>query len=471
MKKIAIRGGAIACLVLAILALWYGPTVAQTIRLGSAYAAKTVCSGVFISGRSLEDIYATDMGAASQIPIGMIEVDETDRSVTVRVGPISRTAVYRENCGCTVAQEMTVDELRSQPVGEPFVRPVKDKNMPWPVGDAEPPAAAVEGIDTVALANAIDFAFVNASTKEAWGTRALVVVHNGNLIAERYADGFHKDMPLTSWSMTKTVVATLVGILVGDDQLDIHARAGVPEWSDENDLRAAITLDQLLRMSSGLKFQEEYSSTPSDVVRMLFEQPDTAAFAASMPLEADPDTKWHYSSGTTNIISRIVRDTIGGDQETYYRFVHERLFDPLGMTSATMEADASGTLVGSSFMYCTPRDWARFGQFLGQDGVWNEQRMLPEGWVRYMTTPTPDAPQGMYGAQIWLNAGEPGDPANRRLPDCPTDLFYLSGFDGQRVFVIPSRGAVIVRMGLTPDTIDYPWNDLVSKILAVLADT
>jgi CubicO group peptidase (beta-lactamase class C family) len=258
--------------------------------------------------------------------------------------------------------------------------------------------------------------------------------------------------------------------LSGEGKLDINAPANVPEWVGEGDDRGAITLDQLLRMSSGLKFQEEYSSAPSDVVRMLYEQPDAAAFAASMPLAAEPDTKWSYSSGTTNIISRIVRHAIGGDQEDYYRFVRERLFDPLGMTRATMEADASGTLVGSSFMFCTARDWARYGQFLLQDGVWNGERILPDGWVDYMTTPTPAAPQGQYGAQTWLNRGTPGNADDRPLPDCPADLIFLSGFNGQRVFVVASRKTVIVRMGLTPDTNGYPWNDLVSKVLAALPD-
>ena len=189
-----------------------------------------------------------------------------------------------------------------------------------------------------------------------------------------------------------------------------------------------------------------------------------------MPLEAKPDTKWHYSSGTTNIISRVVRDAIGGDQENYYRFVRQRLFDPLGMTRATIEADTSGTLIGSSFMYCTPRDWARFGQFLMQDGVWHDNRILPEGWVDYMTTPTPAAPQGQYGAQTWLNAGSPNNPDDRPIPAGPTDLIFLSGFDGQRVFVIPSRKTIIVRMGLTPESSAMPWDELLAKILAALPE-
>ena len=469
MKKIVLRIVVVFLLAATLGGIVYGPELLKTVRLGAAFAAKEVCSGVFISGRSLESIHASDMSAAP-IPIWMIDVDQSDRSVTVSIGPISRTAIYRENCGCTVAQDITVDQLRAQPIGAPFERPVESDVAEWPQGNAQELTEPAEPIDVVALQAALDFAFDDRSTNSPWGTRAVVVVYDGKLVAERYADGYHRDMPLTSWSMTKTITATLVGILSGDGKLDINAVANVPEWADEGDERAAITLDQLLRMSSGLKFQEEYGSAPSDVVRMLYEQPDAAAFAASMPLAAEPDTKWSYSSGTTNIISRIVRNAIGGDQETYYRFVRERLFDPLGMTRATIEADVSGTLVGSSFMFCTARDWARYGQFLMQDGVWNGQRILPDGWVEYMSTPTPTAPQGQYGAQTWLNAGSPNDPTDRRLPDCPTDLIFLSGFNGQRVFVIPSRQTVIVRMGLTPDTSGYPWNDLVSQVLAALPD-
>ena len=464
MKKIVFRGVAVLLFALVGFAFVQGPELVQKIRLGSAYAAKTACSGIFISGRSLESIHASDMNAAP-IPIWMIHVDQADRSVTVKIGPISRTAIYRENCGCTVAQEMTVEELRQQSVGAPFERPDEPDDLPWPQGNGAVLASEAEGIDIDAINAALDFAFDEPYPDKKRGTRGLAIVYDGKLIAERYADGYHKEMPITSWSMTKTITATLTGILLGDGKLDIHTPAAVPEWRGEGDERAAITLDHLLRMSSGLKFQEEYTSTPSDVVRMLYEAPDAAEFAAGMPLEAKPDIKWSYSSGTTNIIMRIVRDAIGDDQEDHYRFLRQRLLDPLGMTHTTMEADASGTLVGSSFMYCTPRDWARYGQFLMQDGVWNDRRILPEGWVDYMITPTPNAPQGEYGAQLWLNTGAPGDPSDRKFKAGPTDLIFLSGFDGQGVFIIPSRKLVVVRMGLTPDATANPWEDLLTKVL------
>jgi CubicO group peptidase (beta-lactamase class C family) len=275
-------------------------------------------------------------------------------------------------------------------------------------------------------------------------------------------------MPLTSWSMTKTVTGILVGMLAGEGRIDVFGPAPVPEWQGGGDPRAAITVDQLMRMSSGLAFLEEYGATPSDVVIMLHEKASTGSYAASFPLEAEPDSRWYYSSGTTNILSRIVRDAIGGDLESYVRFPRERLFDKLGMQTPVMELDPLGVFVGSSFMYATPRDWARMGLFLMQDGVWNGEAILPADWMTYMKTPTAGAPKGEYGAQLWLNSGNAENPDVRDFPDAPRDVFYLSGFEGQRVIAVPSHNAVIVRMGLTPDGSAMDYNELVKRVVVAL---
>ena len=148
---------------------------------------------------------------------------------------------------------------------------------------------------------------------------------------------------------------------------------------------------------------------------------DFAAFAAAKSLETEPDTKWYYSSGTANIVARIVRQTVENEYEYYYQFIYEKLFDKIGMYSAILEPDSSGTFVGSSYAHATPRDWARFGQLYLQDGVWEGERILPEGWVTYTTTPTPGAPKGEYGAHFWLNAGNPDNPDDRRWPGSPLD--------------------------------------------------
>jgi CubicO group peptidase (beta-lactamase class C family) len=296
----------------------------------------------------------------------------------------------------------------------------------------------------------------------------VVVVQDGRLVAERYAAGVAVDAPLLSWSMGKSVTMALVGALVGDGRLDLPAPAPVPEWRAPGDPRGAITLDQLLRQSSGLAFDETYGAV-NDVSRMLFTRPDTGAFAAAMPLAAPPESVWSYSSGTSNIVARIVRDVFAGDLAAMRRYANERLFDPVGMTSALFEPDASGTFIGSSFVFMTARDWARFGELFRRDGVWDGQRILPDGWVRYAITPTPAAPLGSYGAHWWLDAGEVDAPERRPWPQLPPETYAARGHSGQWVVVVPSARLVVVRLGLTlPDLEDDGTQELVAELLAAL---
>jgi len=295
-----------------------------------------------------------------------------------------------------------------------------------------------------------------------------VVAQDGRLLAEAYAPGVSLDAPLLSWSMGKSVTMALVGALVLDGRLDVAAPAPVPEWREPGDPRGAITLDQLLRQSSGLAFDETYGAV-SDVSRMLFARPDTGAFAAAFPLAGPPESRWAYSSGTSNIVARIVRDVFDGDLGAMVRYANERLFDPAGMTSAHFEPDASGSFIGSSFVFMTARDWARFAELFRLDGVWEGRRLLPEGWVRYATTPTPAAPQGSYGAHWWLNAGTPDDAADRPWPGVPAELYAARGHSGQWAAVVPSARLVVVRLGLTiPDEEDDGTQELVAALLQVL---
>ncbi len=270
--------------------------------------------------------------------------------------------------------------------------------------------------------------------------------------------------------MTKSVIGALVGIRVRQGALDLQAPAPVPEWRSAGDPRGAITLDQLLRMSSGLEFGEATDEYDGDLVTMLCDRGDAAAYAAAKPLEHPPDSHWHYSSGTSNIVSRILRHSFEGDQAAHFRFPREALFDRIGMRSAVIEPDASGSFVGSSFMFATARDWARFGLLFLKDGVWQGERILPEGWVEYSTTPTPKAPQGRYGAHWWLNAGEPDDPGDRPWPDLPTDTFSARGFEGQEVVVIPSRELVLVRLGQSRPESSYSSNDFGAAVLAAIGE-
>jgi CubicO group peptidase (beta-lactamase class C family) len=300
-------------------------------------------------------------------------------------------------------------------------------------------------------------------------TKAVVVARDGRLVAERYAPGVDPEAPLVSWSMAKSVTMALVGALVLDGRLALHAPAPVREWQVPGDPRRAITLDQLLRQSSGLAFDESYGAV-NDVSRMLFTERDTGAFAARFPLKAKIESVWSYSSGTSNLVARLVRDAFGGDLAALLRFARERLFDPAGITSAVLEPDASGTFIGSSFAFMTARDWARFGELFRRDGVWNGRRLLPEGWVRYATTPTPEAPLGQYGAHWWLNAGAPGAPERRPWPALPAEAYAARGHSGQWVVVVPSARLVVVRLGLTlPDLEDDGTQELVAELLEAFA--
>jgi CubicO group peptidase (beta-lactamase class C family) len=315
-------------------------------------------------------------------------------------------------------------------------------------------------IDKQKLEQALAWAFVEPDPEHLRRTRAVVVIYDGVLIGERYAEGYTKDTPLLGWSMTKSVTNALIGILVGQEKLSVDKSAPVPEWKKEGDPRGKITLDHLLRMNSGLEFKEEYEEEIlSDCNIMLFLKPDMGAYAASKPLVADPGTKWSYSSGTANIISRIVRHTVTGTQTDYFAFPRRSLFDKIGMESAVMEPDASGTFVGSSYMYATARDWARFGLLFLNDGVWEGSRILPEGWVKYSTTPTPTAlPGEAYGAQFWLNTDSAPGKNDRWMPKLPEEVYSACGHDGQYVTIIPSKKIVVVRLGLTAENEKGYWD-------------
>jgi len=249
--------------------------------------------------------------------------------------------------------------------------------------------------------------------------------------------------------MTKSVTGALIGILIRRGKLSLQDNALVPQWRGQSDPRAQITLDQLLRMTSGLRFTENHSDPLEDVALMLFARRDVAAYAIDKPLQAPPGTRWSYSSGTSNILAAVMRPAIGGSEREYLEFPRQALFGPLGMRNAVLESDESGTFVASSYLYASPHDWARFGQFLLQDGTWNGTRILPEGWVRYMSTLTPQSTRRDFGAHLWVKVTSPFNSLLQPPPQLPADTFHAVGHEGQFVSVIPSRQLVVVRLGLS----------------------
>jgi CubicO group peptidase (beta-lactamase class C family) len=448
------RGRKVLLAVVVLLALlvggvaWYLGPIAP---IATGYAAKTVCSASFVSDRSVDDALG-DLPPNPLVPLLRTTRDDSEGSVrTSLIGLWPSTAYAAPELGCTLA-----DERPS--FASPTAVESSDPGQPWPAGEG--PAELPDDVDADALEAAIATAFTEDDPEgRERNTRAVAVVHDGQLIAERYGDGFGADTPLLGWSMGKSMANAIVGRLVLEGQLDVQDAGLRPEWADDE--RREITLDQLLTMTSGLAFDEVYDPD-TDATRMLFTPRDTAAYAADQPLVDPPGTAWSYSSGTTNILCDAAHEASGLGVE----LAHELLFAPLGMASAVIEPDASGGLVCSSFPYATARDWARFGQFFLQDGEWDGDRLLPEGWVEYSTTPVDTADADTpYGAQWWLNQGSDGQ---LRMPSVPTDAYWASGNEGQHVVVIPSEDLVVVRLGFSGSFSGVEWG--LEPMLAGIVD-
>ena len=285
------------------------------------------------------------------------------------------------------------------------------------------------------------------------------------MVAERYAADIGPDTPLLGWSMTKSVMNALVGIMVKDGRFAVDTPVLDKAWRGPDDPRSHITVAHLLHMSSGLEFNEDMTDPLADVSRMILTEQDMAAFSASKSLEAEPGTRWQYSSGTTNILSGFLRRVLG--EEAYHKLPREFLFDRLGMTKAVLEADATGTFVGSSFMYATARDWAQYGLLYMQDGVWEGLRIVPEGWVRYTRSPAPSDPQASYGAHFWLRIPKEYRGTGNALPE---DAFHAVGHEGQFVTIVPSHNTIIVRLGKTRYPQAWEHDSFVTNVLTALSE-
>ncbi len=307
--------------------------------------------------------------------------------------------------------------------------------------------------------------FTDESPDREIDTRAIIVVYDGRIVAERYAQGFDRNTRLLGWSASKSATAALIGTLVDAGKLNLYAPPPVPEWKWPGDPRGQITLAELLNMSSGLEFNEPYDPG-SDSTAMLFESADMGAYAAAKPLAHPPGTAWYYSSGTANLLSRIVLQQTGGTLASYVAYARAHLFAPAGMTSALIEPDESGNLVGSSYMYATARDWARFGLLFLNRGTINGKRVLSEAFTDFVQRPAPaDARKG-YGGLFWLNGVDAK--RGREFPHLPRDFFAAEGHNDEHVAIFPSRGAVIVRLGWTTDKAEFDRDKHFAAILAAL---
>ena len=456
----------------------------EEIQTLTGYIAKFSCSEHFISHRSVRDYLSED--ALQVLPLQSVEsvsealdvsVNKSEKSVLVRFGDAHSQALYREGLGCTLVLDRSIAQLQKERAPVALPDPHFDDRV-WPEGSKVDLADLPEGVNRVVLEKAIDFAFA-PTEKEGidLNTRAVVIVYNGQIIGERYASGFDKNSVPYGASMSKSAANAILGLRVKDGELHLSTNRLLPEWQGADDPRSHITLDQLLRMSSGLAFDNgQTDSAVNDSIRMLYTAPDMAGYAAQFTLEAQPDTAYSYSNGTSNILMKILRQSFNGDDSAYWAYPRKRLFDKLGMRSALFETDTSGTFVGSSYLRATPRDWARLGLLYVRNGVWNGERLWPKDWVAYSTTPSStlldstgtDRAPASYGAQIWL---WPPFAANK-----PASHFYMGGDGGQFVTMLPKEELVIVRMGWRVLGQDFSQNGarlfdragMVERVLAAL---
>jgi len=423
-------------------------------QAGAAYAAKVTASAIFVSGRSLDSVLEQEFAPSRPLdamlkPLLRFDIDRSARTVTCRLGMMRATAIYHEGLGCSLVQG-PVDARRRR-----YARPLpafelaaQHPLLPWPLGERITPAPHT-GIEHGKLQAALDLAFAEPNPSKPVFTRAVVVVHKGQLVAERYADGFHAQMPLPGWSMSKTLTNALVGVHVQRGSFDVHGRPTVSDWREEGDLRAGIRNHHLLAMNAGLAWNEDYSDPDSDALKMLLTSRDHGEVYAQKQAASPPGQRYQYASGATNLLCRELRSAY--DSQLAYWQMPARFFQRLGMHTAVLETDPNGTFVGSSYCYASARDWAKFGLLYLQDGVMSGERVLPAGWVQRSTSSDAcPASNGRFGWQLWLNRDPDGDgPKQRRWPDLPDDLFHMDGHEGQYVIVSPQHQLVIVRLGCT----------------------
>lgn len=421
------------------------------LNIATGFAAKSVCSCTFEAGRGQQSIEADD-NDIFPVKYTTNTIDEKERSVTSTIfGLKKRKAIYKEGTGCVL-----ILENRHHPLQNSFrpKRKLSESNLPYPYGNGIQRDTFFSNVNYGDLQKAVENAF-DIGKRQLKKTRAVIVIYKDQLIAEKYAEGFTETTKLLGWSMTKSVTSAVLGVLEKQGKVKLSQDHLFPEW--EHDDRSKITLNDLLHMNSGLEWVEDYN-TISDVTNMLFMEDDISKIQLDKPLIGIPNQSWNYSSGTTNLLSRFIRNQFKTHQE-YLDFWYNELIDKMGMNSMLIETDISGNYVGSSYGWATARDWAKFGLLYLHKGNWNGEQLLNESWVNYSVTPT-NGSNGLYGAHFWLNSGGV-------YPNAPRDLYSCNGYQGQHVFIIPSKEMVIVRMGLTeaPEfDFDTFLNEIISQI-------
>jgi CubicO group peptidase (beta-lactamase class C family) len=432
----------------------------------AAIGAHHLCSGLWVVGsvhrRTADEVLAQDIAPFKDFSWDerfKYRVDSEHRTVTVSgPGSAPRTARYNGDQGCAILPRGE-DQIHFKPV--PVPRNLPDAaTQPWPTGDMGATAPTPDGVAGGAVAAALDWGMAQT----AHNTRAIVVVYRGKIIGERYAPGWDADTPQIGWSEGKSITAALVGILALQGQLHLDDPAPVKEWRADGDPRRQIRIRDLMHMSSGLDFGNLGLSGPESYtrankhMRVYFDGLNVFDHAVNQPLEIPPNTEWRYRNCDPLTLGRIVREKVEARGGQYLTFPQRELFDRIGARHFILETDAWGNFIMTGFDYGSARDWARFGLLHLWDGMWQGKRILPEGWVEFVSTPAPADKTRGYGGLFWLNRGG-------AWKGVPEDAFMASGHMGQHTMVIPSRDVVVVRMGPSPGGSTTYLAELVSRVL------
>ena len=449
-----------AVVILIAFAIFYGW---RSFPIISGFGAKDVCSCMFVGGRSEDDVKKQELGAFP-FTLGRFKVNMEDSSVTGSVlGLARRKAIYRPGLGCTIVNDLSEEEIRNQKFRVPVVENSDRSNLPWPLGDKISDSFPSQ-IDRAKLDNAVNAAFDETDSTKKKRTRAVIVLYDGQIVAEKYASGFDQNSKMHGWSIAKSITAALVGVLVKQGKININDKAPIESWKGTP--KENITIKHLLQQTSGLAFREDYSGY-SEVTNMLFNEGNMAEYTEKLDLLHPPGTVFNYSSGNSNILSWIVRKAVG--ESDYHSFPYEQLFRKTGMHSAMMEPDASGTFIGSSYFFANARDYARFGLLYYNNGIWNGEQLFPLGWVDESATPADSNKLKNYGYQFWINGYDKHNPKKITFPDAPADVFYADGYAYQDVYIIRSKKLVVVRLGLTLDK-SFDENLFLKSILGTITD-
>jgi CubicO group peptidase (beta-lactamase class C family) len=436
-KKIRFIGAGLLAIGV-VAAIWIRPDRAARVIAG--LTAHNLCSAVFVAGLDAEATQREQLQAIlgpTATRLTAYRIDRAHSSVNASfLGIVHSSAEFTPGYGCRLAYPQNLPAPVARSISTPFAP------------DDLAPSETVAASDPT-LAAALDRVFAESGGEPIKNVKAVVIVKDGQLIAERYAKGFGADTPLLSYSVAKSFTNALLGILVRQGRLRTNQPVSAAEWAGPNDPRAQITIEDLLRMQSGLDAPE--SESPSSVVALMeYTQADMAGYGARQPAKEPPATEWEYTSADTLILDRLLGQTVGGGPAGMRDFAERELFAPLHMAGVTMEFDGAGVFLGSSYVYAPARTYARLGELYLNDGLAPGSRILPEGWVAWSRRSTLGSP---YGAGFWTNDG-PSRPAARRVASgFPKDGFYASGDLGQRIYIIPSKRLVVARFGysLPPD--------------------